>query len=279
MIHPKVTLTLAAIVAFPTFVIFSNNAFFGPKNGSIISVDTKADGINQEQTNYSWSIDKYTETKNLQLAAGENYKPTFNIKVTREDASPTKVQGVEGQVCVKNHGKQKTEELQITSVIQYKNNKESFKNIAGAEQTISPEQLNSNSKACYPLKISFQNTDSTRHFRVRTEATVTNSAKRQRELAGDTDSFRLPRPITSTTNSATVTDTQTCPEDYNCVSSDIGPWNVTDSKTITYTTLIENTSASCNIPTSFTNEAKLTESSTQNTTSSKSTIPINTGSC
>lgn len=281
MVHPKTALTLVAIAAFPAIIIFSNSSFFSPKNSSLIDVTTSADGINQQQVNYSWSIEKSTETKNLQLRIGDSYSPMFNIKITRENAASRNDQGVEGQVCIKNQGKKSTEGLQITSQVQYQAKRGGFQNLDGAVQTMAPDQISSGTKACFPLQISFTPPADSKKFRVKSEATVTNSARKHREFetSTDTDPFNIPQATVSTTNTATVTDKQTCPQDYECTPSDPGPWPVTDTKTITYTTLIKNVSADCTTPTSFDNEATLVENTTQNSTSSKSTIPINTGPC
>lgn len=280
MIHPKTFLTLAAIATFPAFIIFSKEGWSHQKNGAAINIESKADGFWTQQTNSGWTLEKVSETKNLQLRINDFYSVSYALNVVKEQASQSETRGATGEVCIKNSGNQATANLKIENQVQYRT-KGGFKDVADANQTSNSTQIDAGKKDCVPFKIAFTPAQDATQFRVKTKATISNFFKKQGEEkpTSDTDNFKLPITPQSNQETATITDSITCPQNYTCTPTDTGPWNTSSATTINYSVAIKNVSAPCTLPVSLKNTATLTENTTQNNVSSTSEIPINTGPC
>lgn len=279
MIHPKTLLTIAAIAAFPVFVIFSKDSFSNHKNGAFIDIESKADGF-WEQSTSSWTLSKNSDSKSLSLAKDVFYNVPFTIDVGKSSQTQSESKGANGEACVKNKGDQTTENLIIENQIQY-GTWTGFKDLAGAKQTINNTQAEAGKTTCIPYKIAFTPPSGANRFRVKSQASITNSPKKQGENkpTSDTDGFRLPPNPQPNQDTATITDSISCPQNFTCAPSDVGPWNTSGARTINYSVLITNVADNCALPTSLNNTATLTENTTQKTMSSTNIIPINNGGC
>lgn len=278
MIHPKAILTIAAIAAFPAFVIFSKDAFSNHKNGAFLDIESKANGF-WEQSSSSWTLNKNSVSKSLTLGTNVFYDIQYALDVGKSPSAQPESKGAQGEVCVKNSGGQTTKNLKIENQIQYKT-RGSYKDLPGANQTTTGSEIEAGKKSCIPFKIAFSAPQDATQFRVKSNATISNFFNRhdQEKTTSDTTGFNFPNTPTAVQDSATITDSIQCPQGFTCVSSDTGPWNTSTSTTINYSVLITNVSASCS-PTSLKNTANLTSSANQNSTSSTNEIPINNGGC
>lgn len=278
MPHPKAVITLAAIAAFPAFVLFTKENF---KDTTNLKIDVKAEGYLQVGEQNSWTLGKFNEPDSIQLRTGQKGTISYKLTATRESIPGDTFQGVKGEVCIKNIGKQATDGLQVINQVQEQTFL-IFKDIPGANQTLNPEQLQPQQQSCLPYTIAFSPTAGSQKFRVVSKATIKNqSGKSRHEIAKkDTDQFIFPQTTTSGTNaSATITDIVECPSGYDCQASDPGPWTITDTKEINYTLAVTNESADCSEPVGLGNTATLVESVTQNKVSSSETVVLNSPPC
>lgn len=280
MIHPKTLLTIAAIATFPAFIIFSRDALSNHKDRAFIQIVSKASGFWEQQANSNWTLSKYSETQNLQLAINQSYPVKYLLTVGKTSSIQTESKGAKGEVCVNNTGDKQTENLTIVNQVQYKS-REDFKNLAGATQAIKDTQVAAGKKICIPFSIAFTPPQGATQFRVRSNASITNFFKKDEneKSRAETASFILPTSPSTSQDNTTITDTIVCPESFTCTPSDTGPWNTATSTSINYSVLIKNVANDCTTPVKLNNTATLTENATQNSSSATNAIPINTGGC
>lgn len=278
MIHPKTALALAAIAAFPVFAIFSKENFMSHNGRWQISTKTNASGYSEQNT-ASWNLNKTTDTKNLQLRVGDSTTVNYILETSTTPGN-LNTQGVKGEVCIKNKGKTTTENLKIQNQVQYKIFGFS-KNLDSAQQISYPPQIKAGEETCTPFNITFSPPQNQSRFRLKTTVSTTNGSLKQNEekTTSESDEFKIPRALQTTTPTATLTDSINCPQNYSCTPTDTGPWNITTPTNINLSVLIKNISASCDLATSLKNTGELTNDSTKETTSSTAEVPINTGPC
>lgn len=78
MIHPKSVITLAAIAAFPTLIIFTNGNLFKPKNGTVLKIESKANGF-FNYDNVSWTLGKFKEPGSAPIKIGQSADFNYSI--------------------------------------------------------------------------------------------------------------------------------------------------------------------------------------------------------
>lgn len=279
MLHPKTLITFAAIAAFPAFVIFSKNGFPNKHDGAILNIESKADGF-REQNDSSWTLEKYSDTKALSLGIDDFYNVSYALNVGKTPADQSEIKGAKGEVCIKNNGNQTTENLKIENQIQYRT-WAGFKNLQNASQSSDATQVDAGKTVCIPFKIAFVPPQEANKFRVKSQATISNSYRKNHEERStfDTDSFKFPSVPGQATGSSTITDSIECPQNYTCTQSDAGPWSASGTTTINYSVLIKNVAAACTLPVNLKNTVSLLDNTTQKIISSTNVIPINTGGC
>jgi len=270
MIHPKAILTLAAVAAFPAFIIFSKGNF-----AANVKVENNTEGFNTAAA--SWTLDNSTQTVNIQLRPGESANVHYDINAKKELVNS--VSGAKGNVCVKNNGKEQIENLNATTKIQSRERLMQFKDVDSPQVNQTFDSIAPRSTSCQDFQIVFTAQANAQKYRAISSVTFTKVGKKETRdiVRHDSEMFTIP-PGTSSSE-AEISDDITCPTGYTCQSSGASLWKVTDTQTIGYDLTITNNNAACEEPTELVSTAILKELVTNNTVTSESKVPINTGPC
>lgn len=218
-----------------------------------------ATGFWERTTVYDWSVEKtILETEGVdvsedgsyasaELATGETVTVQYRIVAERIVASENDVMGVRGYVRVTNTGLWPTENLEIVDRIQVSygcgyEDVAVFKMDTSANPVLCPGE-----SYCYPYEYEFDAVAGVCYLNT-AEVSISN----MEAVCGDDGvntcaSFSVPcRPTVSEVDeNARVVEKLQCPEGFECVMDDEGPWMLTDSGTIIVNVDVTNVDAAC----------------------------------
>lgn len=256
----------------------------GDDAGTTLSATKTATGFYERRKVYDWTLEKVASPANLTLEEGESATVNYTLTATRTLVSDTTVAGVRGEICVTNGGDRTTEGLKLVDQVQYKTDSGQFQPLAGATQTIIPEQqLTPGETKCYPYEITFTPVEGAQ-YRNSVKVTITNHSGHLGTAYGPNPKadFSLPGTPTviKTDESASLTDVLTCPAGFTCTRTpSTSSWTLTGTQTITYSVTVKNVSAECGKEYELKNTATLTEGDTGQTRTAYATVVISTGEC
>lgn len=251
--------------------------------GTTLEATVSATGFWEIIKVYDWTLEKSVYPTSLILGTNESATVTYTLSAARSLTSQTEYIGVRGTVCVENGGERTTENLKIVVQVQYKTGPGQYQPLLGASQTIIPAtQLGPGTSACYDYEIFFAPIAGA-SYRVAAKVTITNHSGWLGQEFGPEpkNDFSLPSSPTifEIDETATLADLQVHPAGFTFAQSDTGPWDLSDSATITFIKTITNVSASCDSTFYFTNTATLTENDTGQTRTASATVTITTPPC
>lgn len=251
--------------------------------GTTLSADKTATGFWEKRIEYDWTVVKSVRPMSINICSDGSGSVVYTIDATRAKVSETETIGVRGRICVTNGGDRPTENLKLVDRVQYKYpGPGQFQDLPGASKTIIPAQLGPGESGCYDYEIEFTPVIGAIYRNV-VKVTITNHSGHLGEEFGPEPKadFSLPALPTlfETDEVAEVTDVQTCPAGFTCTPSDPGPWNLTDSGSVTFSKTIRNDSAPCDTYFDLNNTVTLTETDSRQSRTSAASVSIYTCPC
>jgi hypothetical protein len=231
---------------------------------------------------YDWKVRKIADPASLTLEKGKSATVIFTI--TAERGEPVDTYEVTGQVCVYNGGERPTENLKIQVRLLYQTGGGPYQAWVGW-QTVdvsSNPVLDPGETGCYPYTISFSPAPGNPSYKVDSQITITNHSGRYLGQpfgpSPDSDSFKLPSWPDDRDESATISDTLTCPSGFTC--SPRGPWNWTvyDDWTKQLEITVTNNTV-CNATVELVNAVTLTESDSGQQRTAEAVVTITAPDC
>ncbi|GEM_PF-3257665 len=226
--------------------------FVGPasacETGTSLEASKTAIGFKETTVEYNWAVQKSVVPDEIELGQGQSSSVQYTITVTRSPVSEVTRIGVRGQICVTNTGNRVTENLKIVDRVQYQKPGNQFKDLIGASQTIIPQtQLQPGETRCFDYEILFAPVAGAIAYRNVAKVTITNHSGHMGCAYGPEPKvgFSLPSnaALTEIDESADLTDVENCPEGFECIPADPGPWHLTGSGSIQFAKTITNVSA------------------------------------
>ncbi len=251
--------------------------------GTTLSASKTATGFWEQYIEYDWTVEKSVSPESVTVKPGETATVTYTIVYERTEVSNTSAYGVRGEICVTNGGDRTTENLKLVDQVEYKSGAGQFQPLAGATQTITPDQLGPGESACYPYEITFTPVAGAQ-YRNSVKITITNHSGRLGDEFGPEPKaeFSLPTSPTliETDEAAHIVDVEYCPAGFTCTPS-VWPeeWDVTDSGYVSFDKDITNDSAECGNYYTLTNTVTLTESDSGTERTDSAEVAIDTGEC
>jgi hypothetical protein len=257
-------------------------------DGTGISATTTATGFYERRITYDWTLVKSATPTRATLGEGDHVDVQYTLAATRAVASDEYVYGTRGEVCVTNEGSIATEGLAIVDQVQIHGGPGGYVDLAGAYENVPVDaQLAAGETHCYPYEVAFTPVAAAR-YRNTARVTITNHSGHlgvafgPGGASGVTASFTLPTTYTTVYRDAEsdIADVPDCATGLSCSPSSHGPWHLTDSDSIVYTTTVTRmTGVACGIELTVSNEATLTESTSNETRTSSADVVISTGVC
>jgi hypothetical protein len=248
---PGIAAVLAISLAIPAFAQpdgDQGNPNQGQAGTSLIAEKT-ATGFWIQDWIYDWQIVKSVDPEELTLEQGETDTVTYTIVTTRGDAEfveGSNVFGVYGTITVTNNGDRETEGLTIVDQVEYKVGPGQFKPLGDPVVIEVNEELPAGATKTYEYSITFTPEEDA-VYRNSVQVTITNHSGHLGNPFGPNPKVDFALPSEPTINyideEATVSDEFTDLDGFTVVPSDVGPWTVTSSDTITFTATITNVSA------------------------------------
>jgi hypothetical protein len=259
----------------------SSPSFAGKiSGGTRISGEVTAQGKSTEIRNYQWSVTKTNSPDQVPfiIPIGTTEYATFTVTGTRTGPLlETEVEPAEGQACISNEGRMRTEGLRLLARLQILN--------SGAWQTIEQQNLPIHSQiragriACFDF--SFDSAlEPYRNYRVVGIASISNwigyqGTRRSTAFSTDLRIFKSTREIDAT---ARISDALTCPTGLSC-NPIVQTWFIDDTSVIAVDVAMTNDSVPCSQSLTAINRATIIASDSEKTQTAAATIQINTGSC
>jgi hypothetical protein len=239
-----------------------------------LTVTKTATGSSERTVDYDWTIQKSVAPGSLTLGTNASGGLDYSLAATRTVVSDNIVNTTSGEICVTNDGTTPTVGLAIDETI-----RAVLPDMSQVEvKTIvitPPNELGPGETGCVQYNIDFT--------RVPNAVRYTNHARAHATdfTSGNvTVSFVLPAPtLIEHDGAADVADAAVCPAGFTCTPSDAGPWHLTDSGTINYTTTVKNVSAPCGSTHDLDNTATLTEGDSGATRTSSASATLATPAC
>lgn len=249
--------------------------------GTSLEASKTAVGFKETTIEYDWALQKAVVPEEIELGMGESGAVEYTITAIRTPVSEVTRIGVRGQICVTNTGSRVTENLKIVDRVQYKKPGKAFKDLIGASQTIIPSvQLQPGETRCFDYEILFSPVADAIAYRNVAKVTITNHSGHSGCAYGPEPKadFSLPGDavLTEIDESADVADVETCPEGFNCVPSDPGPWHLTGSGSIQFSKTVTNVSAEACAASDLTNTATLIEGDSGQQRSADASVVVTT---
>lgn len=251
------------------------------ETGTSLEATKTAVGLRETTIEYDWTLQKAASPDEIEIGQGESGSVEYTITAVRMPVSEVTRIGVRGQICVTNTGSRVTQNLKIVDRVQYKKPGKSFKDLIGASQTIIPEtQLQPGETRCFDYEILFTPVAGATAYRNVAKVTITNHSGHMGCAYGPEPKadFSLPAnaALIEIDESADVMDVETCPEGFNCVPSDPGPWHFTGSGSIRFVKTINNVSAEECSNSNLINTATLIEGDSGQERSANASVAITT---
>lgn len=247
--------------------------------GTSLNAWKMAVGFKETTIEYDWALRKSVVPEEIEIGQGASGAVEYTITAVRTPVSEVTRIGVRGQICVTNTGSRVTENLKIVDRVQYKKPGKPFKDLIGASQTIVPSvQLQPGETRCFDYEILFAPIAGATAYRNVAKVTITNHSGHSGCPYGPEPKadFSLPGDavLTEIDESADVADVEICPEGFNCVPSDPGPWHLTGSGSIQFAKTVTNVSAEGCTVSNLTNTATLIEGDTGQERSADASVVI-----
>lgn len=252
----------------------------GGQAGTTLSAVKTAEGFFERTITYDWDIAKSVDPAEIEIKPGESGVVTYWISATRTQVSLVDKIGVRGDVCVTNGGERATEGLMIVDQVEFKTGAGQFQDLAGASQTITPDELGAGESACYPYEIEFTPVAGAT-YRNTSLVTITNHSGSLGTPKGPEPKadFSLPASptIVEIDAAADVADAQICPTGFVCTG--IGSFHFEDSAEEHIAVTVANVSAPCAESFELNNTVTLTEIESGQARTASATVTITTGIC
>ena len=253
-------------------------------------------GFWKKELTYDWSIGKYvigneevsvSDAGRLGTALvpeGETVTIDYLLDVKRYLVEEKEYMGVCGYVCVKNAGDRPTEKLAIVDHVQACDEATgSFVDIAvfGVDTSSHPV-LQAGEECTYYFEYTFNAVISS-EYRNMACVSITNHEGFDgiKHNVPACDGFEMPSQpeLIETDETASVVDQVHCPENFECVTSDDGPWVFYDSEMVYFSAEVINFNAGCEQERCLCNKATLTELDTCQVREDCAYVNLVTGPC
>lgn len=261
--------------------------------GTTLTASKTAEGYCVTTNIYDWSLNKNTDVTSIEVSRGESAMVSYTLNAIKSLTSTSTVCGVSGTITVTNGGSFATDNLLINDIVQTKVGSGQFQNY-----TSNPVNLSSN-PVLDPLETGVYNYNFTftpvsgALYRNVADVTITNHSgwlPGGNNCSGTSPCAFGPNPkadfslpaeptIVDYDGVSSIADVLTCPVGFTCQLSDIGPWSLEGSQTISYAATITNVSATCDSYYSLNNTATLTEGDSAQTRTASASVGIYTKIC
>jgi ferredoxin len=258
------------------------------QSGTTLSAEKTATGFYERRIQYTWTLNKsVAPAPTVEIGSGVTQQFIYAIDTFRIP-SQTDTFGVRGVICVTNGGAVATAELTIVDVVQSKTGSGQFHDVIAKPVDLTDRpQLDPGETHCYPYEITSPGPiplDTL--FRNQARVTITNHSGHITDPPtpfgpSPNAGFSLPTSpsLTVIDESATVTDAETCPAGFTCVSSHPDPFPFQDSGREVFTKAITNRTAACDSTFALVNTVTLETNDTATHSTANAVAGITTPVC
>lgn len=268
------------------FSLIIPHAWAGPQGTTLEGTMTSSTTLTQVSS-YSWSLTETAQFPNqVPFVISTNQSATigFTITATRSGPEVTQTQApITGQICLNNTGSSWTRGLHLKNQLEQEVSPGVWKKIFGPVTYLTPTEIPPQTTFCFPELLNIQNTvqiDPNTQYRNHALASIDNYVGFE-GMAYSIDIYALLKiqfKQKEIDASATLVDPVICPQGFECTPSG-STLLIYDTTILPLTILTTNQSASCGQLLKISDESSLTPTDRPIPITSKTSIPIYTGTC